>query len=127
MLPQLPERLETCRILTGKYGSKRDSGRNGAFMIQGPCNMTLAIVANDATDPGAQGWEHVSVSCKKRCPNWIEMCFVKDLFWGDEELVVQFHPKKSEYVNHHPYCLHLWRNVNFAIQMPPSEFVGPKK
>lgn len=55
--------------------------------------------------------EHVSVSTKKRTPTWEEMCFVKDICFADEELVIQFHPKKSEYVNFHPYTLHMWRPV----------------
>ena len=41
------------------------------------------------------GWEHVSVSYKNRVPTWDEMCKVKDMFWNDEECVVQYHPPKS--------------------------------
>src|SRR5580658_4748259 len=44
-------------------------------------------------------FEHVSVSLAHRCPTWEEMCKIKDLFWDDEDVVVQFHPAKSEYVN----------------------------
>jgi hypothetical protein len=40
--------------------------------------------------------------------------------------VVQFHPPKSQYVNCHPYCLHLWRNKNQEVILPPSILVGPK-
>ncbi len=125
MLYKLPDRLENCRLLAGPYSSKCGTGANGAFMIIGPCATELRIIANDASTYEALGWEHVSVSCKKRCPNWIEMCFIKDLFWGEEECVVKFHPPKSEYVNHHPFCLHLWKPP-FDIPTPPSEFVGPK-
>lgn len=55
------------------------------------------------------GWEHVSVSLQNRNPNWDEMCLVKDLFFDDEEICIQYHPKKSEYVNLHKYCLHIWK------------------
>lgn len=41
------------------------------------------------------GWEHVSVSLSNRCPTWEEMCMVKDIFWGEDECVIQFHPPKS--------------------------------
>ena len=58
---------------------------------------------------GENGWEHVSVSFKDRDPTWAEMCAVKDIFWKDEEECIQIHPKKSEYVNIHPHCLHIWR------------------
>ena len=60
-------------------------------------------------------------------PEWDEMCFVKDLFWRDDECVVQFHPPRAEYVNYHPNCLHLWKPVGRDVQTPPSILVGPKK
>lgn len=69
------------------------------------------------------GWEHVSVSLKNRCPTWDEMCIIKDIFWKDDEVVVQFHPKKSEYVNIHPYCLHMWRKIGSEFETPPKIFV----
>ena len=69
------------------------------------------------------GWEHVSVSLRNRCPTWDEMCLVKDIFWQDDECVVQFHPPKSEYVNLHLYCLHLWKKIGEKADLPPKEFV----
>jgi len=54
------------------------------------------------------------------------MCFIKDLFWGEEECVLQLHVPKSQGINNHPYCLHLWRNKNVAIELPPSHTVGFK-
>jgi hypothetical protein len=47
------------------------------------------------------------------------MCFIKDLFFKDEEEVIQFHPKKSEYVNIHPYVLYMWRPHQDFLK-PPS-------
>ena len=61
--------------------------------------------------------EHVSVSLDRRCPTWNEMSMIKDIFWEDEECVVQFHPPKSQYVNTHPYCLHMWRKVGWETEM----------
>jgi len=72
------------------------------------------------------GWEHVSVSFRGRCPSWEEMCIVKDIFWHEDECVVQYHPAKSEYVNNHPYCLHLWRPLQQDMPVPPSILVGVK-
>jgi hypothetical protein len=72
------------------------------------------------------GWDHVSVSLEHRTPNWTEMSAVKDLFFYEEECVIQYHPPKSEYVNYHPFCLHLWRPQGKTIPLPPSIFVGPK-
>lgn len=69
------------------------------------------------------GWEHVSVSYRKRTPTWAEMCKVKDMFWNEDETVVQYHPKKSDYVNIHPYCLHLWRKCGEDFEQPPTSYV----
>ncbi len=97
-------------------------GNNGAFVIKSAAlKNPLRVVASDG-----EGWEHVSVSLPHRCPSWQEMCFIKDMFWDDEDTVIQFHPPKSEYVNCHPYCLHLWRQIYADQPLPPSILVGPK-
>lgn len=69
-------------------------------------------------------WEHVSVSLEHRCPTWEEMCIVKNLFWDEEETVIQIHPPRSQYVNYHPFCLHLWR-YRGIMPAPPAIAVGP--
>ncbi len=89
----------------------------GAFKIPGPCGADLQVIASSGDEHVP--WEHVSVSTKKRCPNWQEMSFVKDLFWEPEECVMQLHPPRSMWINTHPYCLHLWRPLRAEIPMPP--------
>ena len=62
------------------------------------------------------GWEHVSISpYNKKMPSWDDMCAIKDIFWEDEEEVIQIHPKKSEYVNIQENCLHLWRHKTMEL------------
>ena len=123
MRPALDPRLEAGRVKIGRWGSHAGYGRNGAFAIAGPCGTPLRILATDGLDPEAEGWEHVSVSAR-RMPNWVEMSFVKGLFWLDEECVVEFHPPRSAYVSNHPNCLHLWRHVWLPVPTPPSYLVG---
>lgn len=81
-----------------------------------------------ASDGG--GWQHVSVSqgdTEADIPSWKVMSKVKELFWEDEDVVIQIHPKKSEYVNYHAATLHLWRCADGREQpTPPSIMVGPK-
>lgn len=77
----------------------------------------------------ASGWEHVSVSPRRRfiTPLWEDMCLVKDIFWNEDEAVIQIHPPKSEYVNNVSNCLHLWRCIDGREQpLPPSILVGLK-
>jgi len=73
------------------------------------------------------GWEHVSASFPDRCPTWDEMCMVKDLFWTPEDCVMQLHVPLVDYVNCHPYTLHLWKPIGIEIPRPPSELVGGGK
>lgn len=86
----------------------------GAFRFNSPIDKApLVVIASFG-----MGWDHVSVSRKNRCPNWPEMCFIKDIFFKDDEVVIQYHPKKSEYVNDHKNCLHLWKPHNIELPMP---------
>jgi len=122
--PYDAKRLEPYRIVDGPCASGPQDERNGAFII--PClstGATLKVIISDGygwTDSGLPGepWEHVSVSLPNRNPNWAEMCFVKSLFFDEEETVIQFHPPQSKYVNNHPHCLHLWKPP-YEVVMPP--------
>ena len=111
------------RIKSGMLGSDDSVGKYGAFIIPFR-SVSLKVIASCGDEPETKGWEHVSVSLGNRCPNWEEMCFVKSLFWDDEDTVVQFHPAKSQYVNVHPNCLHLWRNAKKQFITPPIYLVG---
>ena len=75
-------------------------------------DLPKGIRAHLVVGENEDGWEHVSIELyARRLPTWEEMCFIKDLFWDDEEEVVQIHPKKSHYVNL-TEALHLWRPHN---------------
>lgn len=75
------------------------------------------------------GWCHVSVSPEKirTIPTWNDMCLLKDIFWNEDETVIEVHPPKAEYVNNVPNCLHLWQCYYRDMVLPPSCFVGIKK
>lgn len=119
-----PHRIaERGRVRTGYYASRTADGCTGAFEVGALC-----IIASDGTgweeDLPPPPWEHVSVSLATRCPTWEEMALVKSWFWEPEELVIQLHPRESQYVNQHPYCLHLWRPVGVELPEPPPITVG---
>lgn len=73
------------------------------------------------------GWEHCSVSMPTRTPSWDQMCAIKELFFKDDEWCVEYHPAKKDYINHMPYCLHIWRPIDKELPTPPSIMVGFKK
>lgn len=97
-------------------------GNNGYFAFERE-GIKFRVVSSDGA-----GWEHVSVSIanKKRCPTWEEMCMIKNLFWSEEDCVIQYHPPKSQYVNNVGNCLHLWKPTNSNIPIPDSWLVGIK-
>ena len=114
--------VDNYRIKTGFLASP-DGYPCGAFSIPFRNNVLTVI----AFDGRGDNWEHVSVSLKNRCPNWEEMSLIKSLFWDEEESVFQMHPKKSDYINNHPYCLHLWRHTINELELPPYYLVGLKE
>lgn len=89
----------------------------GAFRIppRHANGRELKVIATD-------GWQHVSVSLPDypaKTPSWEEMCIVKNLFWEDTELVVQFHVPSNDHINR-AQVLHLWRPSKATIPTPPK-------
>lgn len=85
---------------------------NGAFIINKYKNgeFYLVIASNK------QGWDHVSVFMHrkngksiKKYPTFEEMKMIKEKLFSEEEVVFQLHPREEDYINTHPYCLHLWK------------------
>lgn len=128
---------EPYRVTSGPLASDSSYGRNGAFVFPSVIpNRNMAVIASDGQDwevSGLEGmpWEHVSVHCfsgkRQFTPTWIEMCAAKDMFWDEEDVVIQFHPRKSDYVNNHANTLHLWRPVGVELPTPPAVTVGQKE
>lgn len=123
---KISEKLNPYRVRNGHWGSNAGDDF-GAFQIPGPCGESLRIIASPGDADENIPWEHVSVSTRHRCPYWKEMCFVKDLFWSEDEAVMQFHPPKADYVNNHNFCLHMWRPMSGKVELPPSIAVGYKE
>lgn len=122
-----PHKAEPFRVAEGfgPWNSTAADGNNGCFILP-RSGVRLCCIVSDK-----EGWEHVSVSVRdkrgqpiQRCPTWEEMCHVKQTFWEDEEIAMQLHPRRSEYVDTYPWCLHLWAPKDGpGIPEPPIEFV----
>lgn len=102
---------------------------NGAFEIPAGCcidgyraKAPLMVIASGGRE-FAGDWDHVSVSCRNRCPNWDEMMLVFRLFFLPDEVAVQYGMPKSAHINRHPFVLHWWRPQLTRIDTPPIEFV----
>jgi hypothetical protein len=99
-------------------------GNNGAFAI-GLKDCRALCIASDG-----MGWKHVSAHIFEKgiekIPTWEQMCILKDLFWDEDDCVMQLHPPKKDYINNHKNCLHLWRPIGKEIPTPDPIMVGIK-
>lgn len=106
-------------FLLGDAFTAEAMSHGGWFRVKSPVDFAeMFIVVSDAG-----GWDHVSVSRERRCPNWPEMDHVKRLFFEDEETAVQFHVPVAKHINIHPYTLHLWRDQVNGVRLPPEIYV----
>jgi hypothetical protein len=121
MRKRLPRELEQGRLRRGYYASE-PGDLHGAFCIAGEWTSQLRILSSGVDREF--GWEHVSVSTDRRCPSWEEMQKVKELFWMDDEVVMQLHPAKKDHISVAHYCLHLWRPLEAVIPLPPTELIA---
>ena len=107
-------RANRWRIKTGELGSDETAGFNGAFLVPMEGEMWQVILSD------GMGWRHLSITNAQRhqMPSWNIMCRVKELFFGDDDWCVQFHPAKEDYINDHPWVLHLWQPLNEKLPTP---------
>lgn len=121
-----PDILERGRIRHGPLASTSDYGMMGAFVLKGPGRFSHRLKMISSGEDEETGWEHVSVSIhgKKITPSWEEMAFVKQLFWRDDETVMELHVPSTDHVNNHPGTLHLWRPIEKEIPRPEASLVG---
>lgn len=110
-------------------GTTEADGANGWFVFD-HYKVDGYLICCQVSD--GMGWEHVSVTIAtkvkgrkvERCPTWGEMCWVKNQFWEQHEVVMQLHPPKELHVSTHPYCLHLWAPIGVNIPVPHPSLVG---
>lgn len=118
MKPTLPPLIERYRIQLPGYEKTNPGDIQGAFQIPYR-NRVFRVVCGVGF-----GWDHLSVSLKTRCPTWGEMCHFKDMWFHREETVIQYHPPRSQYINHHPNALHMWRPWDVEIPLPPDWMIA---
>jgi len=97
------------------FGSIGDHTR-GLFEMPSPTDggtlQILAAVAN--------GWDHVSVSRRNRCPTWPEMTHIAALFFKDDEMAMLLHLPTVGRASPPSYCVDWWRPHGQDIPRPPS-------
>lgn len=121
----------SCSVAKHKAG---DPFGNFLFELRGEGGKRAlaVVVASSAAPEHEMKWDHVSVHMRyqvqrgrkmvtrMRTPTWGEMCHIKDLFFAPDEEVIQFHPKKEDYVNLYEHILHLWKpQGDLVLPTPP--------
>ena len=101
------------RSVKGQFRIEESGDDGGCGYFKCRSGMTLQIVYS-----WGLGWDHVSASGRTRCPTWAEMCEIRDFFFSPDEWVMQLHPPRADYINHHEHCLHLWRPQEVPIPTP---------
>lgn len=98
-----------------RIASSPSDGWNGHFMVPLEGEFWQVRLSD------GMGWKHLSVTNaqRKALPPWNVMCRLKEFFYGDDEWAVQFHPAKEDYINDHPFVLHLWAPLNDELPKPP--------
>ncbi len=117
-------KLNSCRVRDGHFGSAPEDGRNGLFFMY-IFGEHVRVICSDG-----MGWYHVSVSLVDKpavVPNYKTMQEVRRLFFEDEDWAVQFSPPKTEHINNHDGCLHWWLPLGQKMPTPPSIMVGLKE
>jgi hypothetical protein len=66
------------------------------------------VVISESMESDNRRWLHVSCSRPNRIPTWQDVRRVKDAFVGKNRKAIQVLPCEAEYVNLHPFVLHLW-------------------
>ena len=69
----------------------------------------LAVIISCCVESDGKNWVHLSVSRKNSIPTWGELVDVKEIFLGKNAVAIQVLPPRSEWVNVHPFCLHLYQ------------------
>jgi len=118
--------LRATRVRVGKAASDDSDGCNGVFRwTEGP--LAILAIASDR-----EGWGHVSITAWRsvgpevgayELPSWDLMERVKQLFFGPDAWVIQYHPPKAKRINNHNSCLHLWEPLKQKLPIPPPEMV----
>lgn len=84
-------------------------------------NKQLGVIASISIENDGKWWLHVSMSHPKRMPTYKDICYLKRHWIGEEAEAIMVFPRKSNHVNLHKFCLHLWHCLD---GYPLPEFSG---
>ena len=124
--------IEDFRVKDGPLAtSKEDSAEHGMFVLPlKKDTLAICVVTSGRHGEIDTGWEHVSfhvryksrtrkkVKEKSRLPKHEEMLCIRNVFWDQDEPVVQVLGNDGDGF---PYNVHLWSASKKLISIPSSE------
>lgn len=79
-------------------------------------------------------WKRIQVSLLnwwhqqlKVFPTWDEMCAIKDIFFNDDEAIIEIHPSDEYKIYEKDYTIDLWKPLNKELPLPNPDLVGKVK
>jgi len=90
------------------------TAEDGGFFQRGSVYVAVTV----AYEEDHRIWVHVSLSCKHRIPPWDELKRVKHDFIGPDRWAYQVLPSEKQYVNIHPFVLHLFALLDGEPALP---------
>lgn len=84
----------------------------------------MNVIVSVMREEDEQRWLHVSLAYKTRLPSWDDIKMVKSIFIGDNRFAYQVFPPVDQYVNLHPFVLHLWSCVDVEAGAVLPDFRG---
>jgi len=92
------------------------------FVHLGPPRIT-SVIATRAEHDG-QEWLHASIAHPDAMPTWEELKAVKVALIGAARFAYLVFPPAWQYVNQHPYALHVWARWDESDGAALPDFVG---
>lgn len=80
----------------------------------------LLILATVQPAVDESEWYHVSYSRQDRIPTHEDTLLVRRTMFKPDALAIAVYPPVDEYVNAHPYTLHLWQRLAPAGRLVPD-------
>ena len=121
--PLLLNRITGAQIFRG-WVLKENPYATGSFVLDHGERRLRVMISGGVYGDGRR-WLHLSVSHRERVPDWDELKAVKSEFMGDRAHAVQVFPPKDQWVNDHPYCLHLWHCLDGEPLPDFRHIIGP--
>lgn len=80
----------------------------------GPCRVYFAEngikILHGKENHDGKWWDHVSISAANRMPTFEELKDIKNILIGRDKKAIQIFPNEKEYINLHPYFLHIFHS-----------------